>query len=268
MSAPGQDSAPWSRRRWFWFVAGILLAHAGLVFWLGERSQPVGVVTSPEPLLKLMANRPPAPSVALFPPLNDPTLFALPSHQGFSGAAWLDSSPAWPVPPVWAEPPRWLPPQTGELGADFLRFIATNKHNGSFMEVALDLPVSTADVLLFNDAVTTQSLVRIQGPLTNRPLTAPVTVRDPVYPDALSDTVIQVRVNQDGLNESAILVRGCGVKGVDESALAAVRAARFLPVAHSPGEDADRRPAFPAWGRMVFQWFTVPPPVTNVTALN
>jgi TonB family protein len=268
MSVPCPDSPPWSRRRWVWFVVGMLVAHTGLVFWLGERSQPAGVVTSPEPLLKLVGTLPTTPAVALSPQLSDPTLFALPSHQGFSGAAWLDASPTWPAPPVWAEPPRWLPPRTSELGADFLRFIATNRHNGSFVEAALELPASTADVLLFNDAVTTQTLVRIQGPLTKRPMTAPVTVRDPVHPDALSDTVIQVRVNQDGLNESAIVVQGCGVKSVDESALTAARAARFLPAARGPAGEAQGSPAAAAWGRIVFQWFTVLPAVTNVTGLN
>jgi TonB family protein len=267
MTGPPQEGVSWSRRRWFWSVASILLVQSALVFWLGERSRPVGVITSPEPLLRLMGNASPILPAVLSPPLGDPTLFALPSHQGFSGAAWLDASPDRPVPPLWAEPPPWLPPRTNELGADFLPLIATNKPNGSFLEAALGPPPSTADVLLLNDVVTTQSLVRIQGPLTNRPLAAPVAVPNPVHPDVLSDTVVQVRINPVGLSESAILVQSCGVKSVDELALAAARAARFLPAGKEPGE-ATSRPASPAWGRMVFQWFTAPPLVTNVTALN
>ncbi len=267
MSASGQDSPSWSRRRWLGFVGAVLLAHVFLVFWFGERSKPLGVTGSAEPALKLVVDSLANPSLLRSPQWTDPTLFALPSHAGFSGGAWLEFAPAVPEPPVWEEPPRWLPPQTNELAAGLLRFIATNKPNGAFTDVALNNPLHAADVLIINDAVTTQTLVRIQGPLTNRPLAAPLTVRNPVYPDVLPDTVVQVRVNREGLNESAIVQRSCGVKPVDESALAAARQARFVPAGPGSGEKTSGRADIPDWGRMVFQWFTIPPPATNLTAL-
>ncbi len=251
-----------------WLVLAILVAQGVLVWWLGERAQPVGVVASPEPALKLAVDPSALQSSPVAPQLTDPTLFALPSHQGFSGAAWLDLAPARPTPPAWAEPPLWLPPRTNELGAGLLRFLGSNKPNTAFPEAPLNSAASTADVLVFNDAVPTQSAVRIQGPLTNRPLAAPLTVSNPVYPDVLPDTVLQVRIDRLGLNESAILLQSCGVRSVDELAMAAARAARFLPVVRGGGEPAARRGSVPGWGRLVFQWFTVPPPATNITALN
>jgi hypothetical protein len=268
MSGPNLESPRWGRRRWVGVVVALLLVHAALVFWFGERSQPVGVVAKPEPWLKLVVDPPSSRPSALSPQASDPTLFALPSHQGFSGAAWLDLLSASSAPPAWAEPPGWLPAQTNELGAGFLRFVRTNTHPDTIARPAWDTSAGTADILLVNDAVTTQSVVQIQGPLTNRQLLAPLTVPNPVHPDTLLDTVIQVRVNRDGLNESAILVQGCGLKSADDAAITAARAARFLPVASAVHQASGRPAGLPGWGRMVFQWFTISPPTTNVTALN
>ncbi len=267
MSLPCQESPGWSRRRWLCFVGAVLLAHVVLVFWFGERAKPVGVTARAEPALKLLVDSLTNSPFLRSPQLTDPTLFALPSHAGFSGGAWLEFTPAVPEPPVWEEPPRWLPPQTNELAAGLILFIATNKPNGAFTEVALNNPLHAADVLIINDTVTTQSLVRILGPLSKRPLAAPLSIRNPVYPDVLPDTVVQVRVNREGLNESAIVQQSCGVKPVDESALAAARQARFVPAGPGPGGKASGRADIPDWGRMVFQWFTIPPPATNLTAL-
>jgi hypothetical protein len=255
MSALARQSVGWSRRQWSWIVAGGLLVHAGLVFWLGEKSQPLAVVSAPAPLLAMV--------VTPLPELTDPALFALPSHDGFSGGAWLRLAPATPPPSGWTEPPAWLPLDTNELGAVFLRYVATNKHNGAFMEEMLKPRVSTADILLLNDTLMTQSVVRLEGPLAGRPLVAPLTLGNPAYPEVLAPTIVQLRVNADGLTESAILVGGCGLKQVDEEGLAVARRARFLPVPPAPDAATAQSTDSAQWGKMVFQWCTVPPAVTN-----
>ncbi len=57
----------------------------------------------------------PAPSLRFTGPgwadalsLMDPTLFALPHRQGFSGQAWMEVPQASARSFVWSEAPRWL----------------------------------------------------------------------------------------------------------------------------------------------------------------
>jgi TonB family protein len=258
MSLVSSATPGWTRRQWTWIILGGLLAHAVLVAWLGERAKPLGVVAAPEPYLKMVVEPGAIREVIASPRLSDPTLFALPSAGGFSGGSWLRFAPVQPARYEWTEPPRWLPLDTNELGTAFTRFVATNQHPGSAMEEILQPRLTTADILVLNDALMTQSVVSVEGPLAARPLAAPIRVSNPSYPDVLPETVVQVRVNPDGLTESVVLLEGCGVKSVDEQALTAARTARF-----QPGPALSTRAGLPSreeptWGRLVFHWLTVP----------
>ena len=99
MSSPVQQPA-WPRRRWGWTIASVFAAQVGLIFWLGEsgpvRSRPPG----PDPTLRLAGG-----FSAEVLALQDPTLFALPHRQGFSGPAWLKVSPVPNRPSDWSEEP-------------------------------------------------------------------------------------------------------------------------------------------------------------------
>jgi TonB family protein len=258
MSLAPSATSGWTRRQWTRIILVGLLAHAVLVAWLGERAKPLGVVTAPDPFLKMTVEPGAIHEVIASPRLSDPTLFALPSTGGFSGGSWLRLAPAQPVRYEWTEPPRWLPLDTNELGAAFTRFVATNRRPGSAMEEILQPRITTADILVLNDVLMTQSVVSVEGPLAARPLAAPIRVSNPAHPDVLPETVVQLRVNPDGLTESVLLLEGCGVKSVDEQALTAARAARFQPQPPFPaGASQPSRPE-PSWGRLVFHWLTVP----------
>jgi TonB family protein len=252
MSAPAPTAIGWTRRRWIWIMAGGLFVHVALVVWFGERVKPVGVVAAPDPLLTLA----PDPELVHSPRLSDPTLFALPSAEGFSGGAWLRWMPAESVGVEWTEPPRWLPLETNELGGVFLRFVATNKPVGSVIEDLLEPRVSTADIFVLNDPLMTQSVVTVEGPLSGRPLLRGIRPFSPVHPDVLPDTTIQLRVNRAGSAESVFLLEGCGVRSVDEQALAAARTAQFQPA--GSGEVAQPAVEPGSWGKLVFHWLTVP----------
>jgi TonB family protein len=257
MSEPSPEWPGWSRQRWLWMVGVGVLAHVVLVFAFGERARPAQAIPTPQPFLHWMETADPAPPAAASSQISDPTLFALPSLFGFSGPAWLAPTPASPPSFDWAEEPRFLPLDTNELGAALVRLLTAPKRDSIALEVLLRPRSTTADVLLFNDPVTTQTVVRVEGPLAGRPLLLPPPVRDPVSPEVLPNTVVQVRVNRDGAIESAILQTGCGVKSVDEQALTAAKAAHFRPAPSSspPGEFL--------WGKFIFQWLPVPPPATN-----
>ena len=253
------ESADWSRRRWAWMITGLLALHVVLVFWLGERWHPSPPLPPAEATLRLATDRASIRSVSRAPALSDPTLFALPSYDGFSGAAWLNLHVAEPPPTEWSEPPQYLPLDTNDLGRVFAEFVATNKHNGLITENLLQPRSSGADILILDDPMMTQSIVRVEGPLARRSLLTPLRAPNPPYADALPDTVVQLKVNADGLTESAIVLASCGVRNVDQQAIGVAQAARFRPLLPE-----DAAPAL-TWGRLVFQWFTVTPSSTNTT---
>ncbi|MBI5386885.1 MAG: TonB family protein [Verrucomicrobia bacterium] len=262
------ESPGWSRRRWAWIIAGGVAVHCALLFWFGERAPPVGVVSAPEPLLKLAVDPASIRAVTAAPVLSDPTLFALPSQAGFSGLAWLRLDTRIPPPPGWSDPPQWLSVNTNDLGALFSTFTATNKHNGSVLDDLLKPRLTTADILLLPEPVATQSVVRIEGPLTQWPLAAPLRVTNPACADVLTNTVIHLKVDAGGRTESAILLGSCGHPVADNQALALAKAAAFQPKL-SRSARASLAAAQPLlWGKMIFQWHTVLPAVTNVTALR
>ena len=265
MNALPTEPAGWSRRRWAWLVTGGVTFHAVLVFWLGERWHPTPPLPLDESALQLATDRASIRALAGASVLSDPTLFALPAYEGFSGAAWL-ALPSSELPAgAWSEPPRYLLLDTNELGGVFAQFVATNKHNGQIVEDLLQPRGSGADILILDDPVMTQSVVRVEGPLAQCPLLAPLRAPNPPYPDALPDTVVQLKVNAHGLTESAIVLASCGVRGLDNQALTVAQAARFRPLL---AEEPSAASAGLTWGRLVFQWFTVPPSPTNAIPLE
>jgi hypothetical protein len=73
-------------------------------------------------------------------------------------------------------------------------------------------------------------------------------------------------VNGDGVVESAVLVTQCGLKAMDDEAVAAAKQLGFAPL---PVPRAEREAALPQRGRVVFTWHVEPPPLTNgLTAVN
>lgn len=256
MSSGEAVGRSWTQRRWGWILAGGLIAHTGLVWWFGERPEPLGVVAAPDPVAKLAVDAGKLREVLGAARFSDPTLFALPSARGFSGTAWVRPAPPPISWPEWSEAPRWLPLETNELAAVFTRFLDTNKHPESVVDDVLQPRITTADVLLFNDFRMTQSVVTIEGPLAKRSLAAPLVLRNPAHADVLPDTVIHVQVNHDGLVESVFLMESCGLRSADEQALAAAWTARFEPLPAAAASQSSTGPTIE--GKLHFRWFTEP----------
>jgi len=78
------------------------------------------------------------------------------------------------------------------------------------------------------------------------------------HSDILTNTVVQVVVDADGDTLSSTPLKSCGLSEADQFALKTAASARFLS-ARKPGQ-----PAVPlSWGKMIFQWHTVPAESTN-----
>jgi hypothetical protein len=266
MNAAPAESQPrkWPWTRWLAFVAVVFAAHVALIFIFGAR-KPI----APKPVEN-------APSLTLagkssgeWLGLNNSTLFALPSSEGFAGTA---------LTPVqiefrrqeWTEPPRWLQLSADELGAAFDEFMQTNR----FVKFELQLktpPQLTAPVLPAQPAFAPNSTLQIKGEIAGRPLLRPIKLQS--WPDAevIAPSIVQVLVDAAGNVVSAVLlppenfleVAPVSDPAADQHALELARAARFAPASPTAASVEANPAAHLAVGKLIFNWQTVPPSATN-----
>lgn len=247
----------WTRRRWYWLLALGVGLHALFVFWLGERTR-ASVADAPGPaLLRWVLSPEQERLLAQAAPLSDPSLFALPRRENYSGGAWL-RQPLSALPSNhWTEPSDWLAVETNELGSAFIRFMSTNAAALAFTQESF-APQPLDSALLPVEPPLTQTVIRVEGPLAARAFLSKPLPPIPFYPDVLSNTIVQVTVNADGLTDSAILISGCRLKSLDQQAVEVARTAVYRPLPPAPSGSAE-----PTWGRLVFQWYSLPPQATN-----
>ncbi len=253
------ESRPRPSRRWWGLVVLVFVVQVGLVFWLSDRTPPRPPRPAAAPALQLL----PVKATFELLALGDPTLFALPHRQGFSGPAWLEVPPLPLQSFVWSEPPRWLPPPLADLGLAFGHFIETNDFN------ALPAPAQPRPDLAL-PAVAPLSLsrehseVRIEGALAQRHLIGSLELPAWPNPDLLTDTVVQLAVDDAGRPLSfTMLPPGSGSRKADQFALDLARTARFEPISGDSREGPRPQATRLTWGLMVFQWHTLPMPATN-----
>jgi len=253
MNAVQAELQPWPRRRW-WLLFGLIFAgQVGLIFWLSDTAPNLVRAPAPAPRLRLAGN---APAELLV--LNDPTLFALPHWEGFSGPAWLKIPPRETPPSDWSEPPRWLALPVAELGATFNRFIQTN-HPASAPPLAqaepdLMLPNPVAPVL-----ASEASTCRVEGPLAQRRLLSKFDLPAWKRADILTNSIVQLVVDAEGKPVSVALLSSSGFPEADSRALALARSARFESRYGNGPERMANPLAQLSWGEMIFEWHTLAP---------
>jgi hypothetical protein len=252
----------WPWRRWCFLIVLVFALQVSAIYWLGDNTPVRPRQTRPAPTLHLSGNA----SGELLA-LSDPTLFALPHRQGFSGEAWLKMPPIPTTSFTWTEPPRWLLVATQELGASLHRVIESYSFDqiqtSSRTEPELVLPK-----VLAGEPPATRSNFRLRAGLENRRLLTPLDV--PVWPntDLLTNTIVKVLVNAEGIPISAALLSSSGLKAADDYARDLARSARFESVAVSGPQRTDSPIAGLSIGEILFEWRTVPVPSTNSTPLS
>jgi hypothetical protein len=200
--------------------------------------------------------------------LTDPTLFALPHQQGFSGPAWM-KIPAVPTRSFEvAEEPQWLSLPIEQLGKipD-----VSGKTNQAYVVSALASfePEPSTPEFVFTTLFRDKSELLLGEGLARRRLkTVP---KLPAWPNSeiLTNTVVKLFVNGDGLPASpAVLLSPSGLKAADDYALTKANAARFEPILNE-GPGRTKNPlANLTWGTMIFEWQTVPLSATNNALAN
>ena len=239
-----------ARRAWLW-VALVFIVQLGLVLGLSNYSPMRQKPSRPAPQFGLAS-----PRAAEWLALNDPSLFALPHAQSFSGLAWLRIPPP-PTPASdWSEPPRLLLLPQATLGISLPPAPASSglaAPSSSHPLPRLELPALNSD-----RPQPGPSAYRIEGRLAERVLLTPLSL--PAWPsaDLLANSVVQLLVNAQGRPISAALLSSSGEPAADARALDLAAGARFSPV--SPGSSPV---AELTWGQLVFEWRTVALPVTN-----
>jgi hypothetical protein len=249
----------WSASRWWTMVALVLAAQFGLILWLGKPQPFSPRVNDFAPSLQLAG--PGANKILAF---NDPTLFARPHREVFSGEAWLNIQAKEFRPVLWSEPARWLTLVQQQLAVDFEMFMSTNRMEilPPLTEPKLELKVP---VVSEPNRLPTKSTLRVTGALAQRRLlVSPVL---PSWPSAeiLTNSVVEVLVDARGKSVSMTLLKssGFGPNEADQYALREARKVRFAP-------DNENNPKNPlaglTWGQLVFRWHTLPLSATNSVA--
>lgn len=259
MNGSALEPVRWSPRRWLYTVVALVMAQVGFILSMGERIRPDPSRPPFSTAVHLVLEEGSRQQLADMPGVSDPTLLALPSIRGFSGAAWMQFVTPDFRPPDWTNAPHWLPLDESSLGHAFEQFVGTNQPP-PIQLASKPLPPPRAEPNFPNEPLPQFSRLRIEGELMNRPLIQPLELRSWEYTDMLSNTTVQAVVDADGRTLSARLTASSGYQKADAFALTATTGARFQPRADGDGSKGL------SWGRLVFFWHTLPIPATNLSA--
>jgi hypothetical protein len=258
MSVACVEERGWSRRYWWGVVLFVCAVQVVLIFWLGDSSLVRVRAVKEAPGLRLAG-----PETARFLALSDPTLFARPHRQAFSGQAWMAVEPREFEPYVWSTAPTWLDLSDEQLGAIFHRISSTNAFNPLQLLTQVQ-PDLTFPAVLPAKLFPEQSVVQVVGALALRPLVSPLELPSWPNPDLLTNSVVQTLVDAEGVPVSAtLLLPGSGSREADQAALTLARKARFAALPRVSGATEGARKAGLTWGDLVFAWHTLPLPATN-----
>lgn len=254
---------PGTWRRWLAAVAGVMAAQVAMVAVL-ERSS-----LSP-PARAAFATR-----VHLLPPGEidgssgavsariDPALFALPSLRGFSGAAWLRYPLLDFQPSNASAPPEWLDLDPRSLGAELRSFLLTNIIAPPLLVDEPLPPVLRYEAGASIAPVSPVSRLQVRGALADRTISGPIDL--PAWPhyEVISNTVVQVAVDEAGQPFTVTLRVRCGLSAADEYALRFAENLRFEPMPRTGGPGGRNELT---WGDLVFVWRTRAAVATNPPA--
>lgn len=253
------NSAPvepviWKAPRWLFLFALIFGSQVLLIYLLSANAR-----SASRPILA------PSPSIQLITePINDskfseiflasdPTLFAMANPHGFSGEAWLKVPKRNYNLSDRVEVPFWLPLNSGQLGSGIAQFVRTNVVVPLSITENVAPKIFVSQFLDSSSNAKSNSQLRIEGDLALRKLIDSPELKTWAHTEILSNTVAQIAVDKSGTVISVRLLSRSGLAEADRAALTVAREIRFGPSGKS---DA-------TWGRLVFDWHTVPATLTN-----
>jgi hypothetical protein len=223
----------------------IFVVQVTLIFWLSDRRTPMAASRPPQPEVVLV-NEDPHELLRFW----NPSLFGLPHYEGFSGAAWMQSSPPESRPFDWTEEPRWLPVPIEPFESLLARF-----SSGSNAASPLAMGLKESDVatpgMLRVDLLPERSRLRILSMDASAEWTPAPNLPSWPHTDLVSSSIVQVVIRSDGTVLSAALLESSGCAPADEFALGAARQLRFAR------SDTISQPR---WTHLDFEWHTLSAP--------
>lgn len=244
--------------KFFLAVSAVFLVQVALILWSSDRSRIVPRTPAPAPVFKFENAR--APELVA---LENPTLFVLPNHHGFSGEGWMKAPQLEFHPANWTEPVRWLNVATDELGTALADYIQAHP-TIPFRNLAPPEPTLTYPVIAPTFTALRPSTLRIEGDLAARKLLNPPEL--PLIEGPVTNSVVQVLVDPLGNTFSALLLKpGSGSEKADEIALQTARDAQFKSIEPSGPDRANIPEPKLMMGTMIFEWQPLPPTNNSVT---
>lgn len=254
--------AVWTRRRLWWTGVVILVAQVGLIAWFSE-PEPLARRNRPVPAYAhLILDETTQARLARDLATLDPTLFALPHAQNFSGSAWLNLPKMkhdladWPdTSPLLA----WEPVSLSAVGAQERTF-----------QVAYPAIADKPEPRWFETAVPPEPLstgtwAHLEGDLGLRPALFMPEFQVWPYNDLIPSTGVRIWVDAEGLVRQAELGTECGIPEADRYALREAKRIRLEPLSPSArSPDPNRLTA----GALVVHWGTAPVAGTNQPRLS
>jgi hypothetical protein len=248
-----------------WIAVGLVFGvQIAALFWLGNPPPVQHLHPTAAPKFILVTN-----GWNELLALQDPTLFALPHRNNFSGAAWLKIPPQDFQPTNRSEPTQPLQLSREELGATFAAFMQSNPPPRIQMDIAaglgmidlVDLPLPPPQ------SIVTASTVRVEGDLKKRRLLEPLQLPPQPSADVLQNTEVQLFVDALGNTFSPVIVAKSGNDNVDAMVLTNfAKNARFEPL---KANELGTAPAeIMTFGKLIFEWQTVPLAQTNAPTSN
>jgi hypothetical protein len=259
----GVEPRTWSRGRLFGWVLVVFAIQLGFIFWMSDRRPPKIRQDNLGPSLTVAVNR-----NAELLALADPTLFALPHQQSFSGEAWLNFRRTGSLSTTNAPeigPGIGAPLAFSAFGRDFSEFMATNPFN-TFTGLPKPEPQFSAVESSPAAPFPSRSGLEISGGLASRHLISACEL--PGWsrytnalgePCLLSNTVLRALVNAEGKVLSVLLISSSGWKEADTYAMEKAKAARFDALDATGAETVTNPLARLHWGELSFAWETLPP---------
>jgi hypothetical protein len=244
-----------------WIAVGLVFAaQIAVLFWLGNPPPARSFHPTAAPKFSLATNR-----WNEMLALQDPTLFALPHRNNFSGAAWLKIPPQDFQPTNPGEPTQPLPLSREQLGATFAAFMQTNPPPRIQMDIAAGLGMIDLLHMPPPHPIVTASTVRVEGDLKKRRLLEPLQLPPQPSADVLQNTEVQMFVDALGNTFSPVIVAKSGNDNVDAMVLTNfAKNARFEPLKVNGRRSAPSETM--TFGKLIFEWQTVPLPQTNAPA--
>ena len=250
MGAHVNRERPWPWRRLHGLIVLCFAAQVLFILLFGER--PVSAL-KPAPFstrVHLISDPWSVEQSAGFSELSDPSVFALPSQDGFSRAGWLTYQP---VPDEFAEAPdepNWLQLDPETLGRDLAQYAATNTPRPIRIGDESMPPIAGLQPRPSAELEFPRSELQFTGALAGRKLLTTPGLPSWPHTDVLTNSVVHLLVDAEGVPISTALVSGSGSKEADNFALAVSRRLRFKP---------ERSRDAITGGMANFGWHTLPP---------